>query len=140
MRNDPPVYLGSQAEAIKNGEVEQWRSSYWANVACRDTIEAEIAQSFDGWSLDTGCVGRVVEEFGQERVQFVLATTLRELDYDGRFSRANKEWASGIEASADIERAYNFKVTSHPAILDGFISAFRQEYLEPQQAMEGQVM
>ena len=38
----------------------------------------------------------VVERFGEERMNFVMANTIRELSHDGRFSRQNKDWAEHI--------------------------------------------
>lgn len=140
MRNETPLYIGSAEEARQAGELPQWRDSFWANVACRDKIEAEIAKSYDGWHLDVSCVGRVVEEFGQERVKYVLANTIRELDHDGRFSTSNKEWSREANIPADENHNYRFIVNSHPAVLDGFVSQFRKEYPQLEQTMGGQAM
>lgn len=138
--NEPPLYIGSVEDAKQAGEISQWRDSFWANVDCRDRIEAEISKSFDGWNLDSGCVGRVVEEFGLERVSYVLANTLRELDHDGRFSANNKEWSQESNIATDDNYNYRFVVTSHPAVLDGFISQLRREYPQLEQTMAGQAM
>lgn len=55
----------------------------------------------------------------------VLAATLKEKDYDGRFSRSNKVW--GAQASvSENSRNYQFVVQSYPAVTDGFISQFRE--------------
>ncbi len=135
--NKTPLYLGSVEEAIEAGELELWRTSFRANEACADAIRTEISKCYDGAYLDTSCVGKVVKRFGQERVQFVLANTLRELDYDGRFSQRNKDWGMKIPVPPDKRHNCSFIVNTHPAILDGFISAFRKEY-EPQQAVDFQ--
>ena len=76
--------------------------------------------------LDKGCAGRVLDQFGEARVKYVLSATLQELDYDGRFSRSNKEWGRQTEIIPST-RNYEFAVQSHPAVLDGFISDFRTE-------------
>ena len=80
----------------------------------------------DGMHLDRGCAGRVLDEFGETRVKYVLSATLQELEYDGRFSRSNKEWGRQTEIIPST-RNYEFAVQSHPAVLDGFISDFRSE-------------
>ena len=77
-------------------------------------------------ALDKGCAGRVLDQFGEARVKYVLSATLQELDYDGRFSRSNKEWGRQTEIIPST-RNYEFAVQSHPAVLDGFISDFRSE-------------
>lgn len=127
--NEAPLYTGTSEEARNNGQLQEWRDSFHANIQCKIAIENEIRQSFDGMYLDPGCAERVVERFGFERVRYVLAATLQEKDYDGRFSRRNKEW--GAQTSiAENSRNYQFVVESHPAVLDGFISQFRD--LQPE--------
>ncbi len=62
---------------------------------------------------------------------FVMANTLRELSYDGRFSRQNKDWAEHIEIPENINQGKNlnqdYVIESHPAVLDGFIDMARAE-------------
>ena len=138
--NETPLYIGSVEDAKQAGELTQWRDSFWANVACRDKIEAEISKSYDGRYLDLTCVGRVVEEFGQERVQYVLANTLKEKDYDGRFHPSNKEWGRETNVPADENHNYRFIINSHPGLLDMFVSQFREDYPQLEQTMDGQAM
>lgn len=64
-----------------------------ANIACKKAIEESIRQGFDGMRLQEGCIQDVLEEYGFKRVNWVLANTVREKLWDGRFSRDNKEWA-----------------------------------------------
>lgn len=123
--NEMPVYAGTLAEARAKGQLQQWKDSFQANIQCKVAIESEIRQSFDGMYLDPGCAERVVEQFGFERVQYVLAVTLHEKDYDGRFSQSNKAWGAQTSVSEN-SRNYQFVVQSHPAVTDGFISQFRE--------------
>lgn len=120
--NNTPLYTGTPAEARAEGQLQQWKDSHQANIQCRIAIESEIRQSFDGMYLDAGCAERVVEQFGFDRVQYVLSATVQEKDYDGRFSRSNKAWAAQTSVSGNNQ----FVVESHPAVLDGFISQFRR--------------
>lgn len=122
--NETPLYTGTLAEARSSGQLQQWKDSFQANIQCKIAIESEIRQSFDGKYLDSGCAERVVEQFGFERVQYVLAATLQEKDYDGRFSYSNRAWGSQTSVSENT-RNPQFVVESHPAVLDGFISLFR---------------
>ncbi|MEG3006729.1 MAG: DUF3849 domain-containing protein, partial [Oscillospiraceae bacterium] len=80
--------------------------------------------------LNCDVVKPVIAEFGYDRVNFVLANTLQQLRADGRFSRDNKEWAKGffIPENKASNRNYEFTVTSHPAVLDGFVNQARKEY------------
>lgn len=124
--NNTPLYRGTADQARKDDKLQLWKDSFQANVLCRIAIENEIRQHFDGMHLDRGCAGRVLDQFGEARVKYVLSATLQELDYDGRFSRSNKEWGRQTEIIPST-RNYEFAVQSHPAVLDGFISDFRSE-------------
>ena len=47
---------------------------------------------------------------------------------NGRYSRNNKEWAASVMDRKDFgDRGGSFLINSHPAMLDGFISMFRNE-------------
>lgn len=129
--NETPVYTGTLAEARAEGQLQQWKDSFQANIQCRLAIESEIRRSFDGMYLASDCAERIVEQFGFKRVQYVLAATLQEKDYDGRFSRSNKVWGAKTNVPADA-RNTQFVVESHPAVLDGFISQFRELQQEQQ--------
>ncbi len=119
-----PVYRNTPAYAMENGEKEQYFAARRANIACKDAIEQTIRDNFDGMHLNCDAKN-VIEQFGAERVECVLANTVQQKDWDGRFSRINKEWAAAIEVP-NAERSFGI-VESHPAILDGFINIARKE-------------
>ena len=65
---------------------------------------------------------------GAELVGLVLSSTILYKEWDGRFSRSNKEWAHTIR-QLDREGGSNFLptvVNTHPAILDGFVTMYRK--------------
>ena len=85
-----------------------------------------------------------MEKYGPERVSLVLAATVQVKSWDGRFSSANKDWAFTFdfpEAKDDLgfDRRDNYAVTSHPAILDGFINLARQKIRELEQPVGKEV-
>lgn len=125
MNNTYP-YPYSAAEARKRNELSLWRESHKANIACRNAIEEAIRQNFDGMNLQTDCLKAVLEEYGYKRIAWVLANTLHELKWDGRFSYANKHWAEKIYIPTDFNHNSDFVVRSHPAVLDGFVSFYRK--------------
>lgn len=130
MVNDTPLYPYSVDEAKRNNELERWRSSHKANIACKKAIEEAIRRDFDGMHLKADCAKSVISEYGFKRVNFVLANTLRELHWDGRFSQSNKEWSKSSYIPPDKEHNADFTVASHPAVLDGFINQARRAYHE----------
>lgn len=89
-----PVYPHSAAYASEHGEMAQYNLSYQANSACKEAIEQTISAHYAENRLDTeAAVKDVLEKFGAERVQFILANTIQRKNYDGRISQDNKAWA-----------------------------------------------
>lgn len=121
-------YPYSSQEAKKRNQLSMWRESYHVNVACRNAIEETIRQNFDGMHLKKDCLEPVLAEYGYKRTEWVLATTLQELSWDGRFSRANKQWAARRYIPQDERHNAEITVRSHPAILDGFVDLYREAY------------
>lgn len=126
-QRETPLYQQSASYAREHGELEQYRASHKANIACKETIEAAIRDNFDGMHLNADAVRRALAAYGPERTSFVLASTVQMKAWDGRFSPANKEWASQITVSDSEERQRSYVVESHPTVLDGFITKVRKE-------------
>ena len=120
------LYPYSSAEARERNELSLWRESHRANIACRDAIEDAIRRSFDGMHLDKDCTSLVLEKYGYKRTAWVLANTLHELKWDGRFSHANKQWAERRYIPQDERHNAEITVRSHPAVLDGFVTFYRK--------------
>lgn len=82
-----------------------------------------------------------MERYGAERVSLVLAATVQVKAWDGRFSSANKDWAFSFDfpdPKNDLggDRRDSYAVTTHPAVLDGFINLVRQAIKEREQAQQ----
>ena len=73
---------------------------------------------------------KVLETYSPERIADVLASTVQQRAWDGRFSQDNRLWANGIDTSHIRSSPYRCICESHPAVLDGFISMFRHAILE----------
>ena len=135
MRADHPyLYPYSATEAGRRNELTLWRESHRANIACKKAIEDAIRQSFDGMHLKEDCVKGVIEQFGFKRTAWVLANTIQQKEWDGRFSRANKAWAGTVEVlpnpdSFGSDRNLEFAVDSHPGLTDLFLTLAKREYL-----------
>ena len=118
-----PVYPYPADHARENGELDVYRASFRANVSCKEAIEAAIREHYRDNRLDAGAaVRQVAEQFGQERMLYVLAATVRHFDYDGRISRDNKRWANTIPVyenkdGMDSDRSAQFVVSSHPGLI-----------------------
>ena len=131
-----PVYPYPATYARENGELDQYRESYKANVACKDAIEAAIRDNYADNSLNTKAAVKKVEEvFGFPRMLHVLANTIKQKDWDGRFSTDNKRWAATQHVFEDkdgfnTDRNIYFIVDqAHPGLVDMFTRDARKEYL-----------
>ena len=127
-----PLYKNSFEYAYQHGEAERSIASKRANIACKDAIEKAVADHYNGYSLDTEtAVKEVVQQFGYERMFYVLANTVQTMDWDGRVSQNNKAWAQTIPIVFEKgERDTSYLITrTHPGLLDMFVRDARHEYL-----------
>ena len=127
-----PVYRQNAAYAREHGELEQYRVSHQANIACKEAIEQSIDQNYDGKRLAKGTADKVMQKFGPERVMYVLAYTIQQKGWDGRFHPYNKDWAKTVDIppnpdSFGFERNCEFVVDSHAGLTDLFVSQARRE-------------
>ena len=134
-----PVYPYPGDYAREHGELELYRESRRANVACRDAIDKAIAEHYKDNSLNCkAAVAQVVDEFGYERMLHVCACTIRDKEWDGRISRDNIQWAHTVPIFEDNDGfGFNRRVDyivdrSHPRLTDMFVKAARREYLRTQ--------
>lgn len=93
---------------------------------CGSDIEKGISTHFDGMHLNTDFIANLYALYGEERMNYVLANTVQMSDGDGRYSPDNKAWAKEININNAESDKRAFYVNSHPAILDGFITAYRR--------------
>ena len=136
---ETPVYPYPASYAHEHGELNQYRTSNEANMACKKAIEGAIRDHYRGYSLDgKAAVAEVVRAFGTERTMYILANTVRQKDWDGRISPSNKDWAKSIPIQKNPDawgedRNSHLVVDSHPGLTDLFVSAFRKEYCQQQE-------
>ena len=136
-------YKEEQARAARQRELD--RLEHGVRLNCKNAIESTIAEKFDGFILPRNTADAIVNEYGMECVEFVLANTIRHFDYDGRFSPNNKEWAKGIVAENEWQNN-DLILNTHPAVLDGFtnqarryISVLREKQREAESTVEKSV-
>ena len=125
-----------EEEAQKALEKAQAVIERKTKVACKEAIERTISEKFDGHRLPKDTPAEVIRKYGSERVSYVLANTVMHLTHDGRFSPDNKAWAKEIEPYAKYENR-DLIVSSHPAVLNGFINQTRR-YMEQEKEIAAQ--
>lgn len=135
----PPLYGQSFETAVEFGEAEQYNASHDLNVECARAINEALGEHYRDNCLDTAAASKeVVDKFGFERTMYVLASTVRHFDYDGRISYKNKNWALTIPIYDDKQMRRYYLVTGHPALTDMLVDQVRHDYLlaQPLKAQE----
>ena len=120
------VYLKTSQYALEHGEFGQYQTSRRLTEECRNAIDKAISENYDGMHLRSGFETRLIDEYGEERVKYIFATTLRENLGDGRYSPENKGWAENIPVSESPEERRNCCLNSHPAVIDGVVRLIRR--------------
>lgn len=92
----PEVYRLSLGEAKSRGELERFYDSWHRDSCCRLAMDSAVSQNFRDGSLKSGCLDRILKEDGFDRVEWVLAHTIRENRDDPKISRGNREWAAAF--------------------------------------------
>lgn len=122
------LYRWSLKEADHLDERGLWRKSHKENCDCATDIERAIANAYDyKTSQLNDCTAPIIERYGFDRVNWVLANTVREKVEDGRISRDNKEWAKRFHIPQDDNR-WQYCVNAHPGLTDIFINRVREAW------------
>ena len=101
------------------------------NLACKEAIESAVGANYADNRLNSkAAVRQVLDQFGADRVAYVLAVTIKAKDYDGRISPANKSWANTIPTANDKNNCYLIVDTCNPGLTDLFARQFRTELQE----------
>ena len=122
-----PLYKFSFEEAKRNDEIEQFRESFRENIRCRDYLDEQVREKFDGFRLPDECAENAIKEFGYDRTMWIIANTIKERKGDGRFHRENTEWAKKLNIPKRRNN-YEFALRSHSCIVDGLASDVRKMY------------
>ena len=139
-----PVYPYPRDYAVENDELDKYRLSRKASIACKEAIEQAIGEHYANNTLDTAAaVKQVVDAFGYDRMMYVLAVTVKHKDWDGRISQSNKQWAASMpvfedktDGSAD-QNVFLVVDKAHPGLTDLFVREARKaQAREKEQAQQ----
>ena len=124
--HDVPIYREMANYAYEAGELDAYRASLDANMACKEAIEAAISENYVDYRLSTRvAVETVLEQFSEERVQYVLASTVQHNLHDGRYHAENKDWAGKISVCEENSESYIVSQV-HPGLVNLFINQFKE--------------
>ena len=131
--NKTPIYNNTVQYAVEHDELDEYRASFQANMACRTAITEALAKHYKNNRLDTkSALKELTESFTLERIALVMAVTVREQEWDVRISHTNKEWAKSVPFTKDIDHWGNdrnaaFRVSSiHTGLIDLFTHTVRK--------------
>ena len=124
-----PVYKSTLAYAREHDELAQCHASMEANAACKKAIEKAVREHYADYRLDAvPAVREVVKQFGYDRMFYVLAASIQQLDYDGRVSRQCKDWAREVPA-VEGHQGYCIVTQCNPGLLNIFVQISLHEHL-----------
>ena len=96
-----PLYPLSRKDSQRLGEHELWLDSYQENCACARRIELAIKDAYAANRLNEECAKKIIELYGFDRVNWVLAHTIQRGDNDTRFTKESHSWAKGYTIPYD---------------------------------------
>ncbi len=122
-----PVYKYPVEYAAAHDELDAYRASSKANVACKKAIEEAIRDCYQNNSLDPKGAESVFNAFGQERTMYVLAITVQCSMWDGRYCPPIKDWAKTVRIFeephfkfGDFDVNVRYSINAHPGLIDLF--------------------
>ena len=122
------LYRYTLQNANEFDEVEQWRESHRENCKCANDITDAINSHYHDNRLDN-CVQSMIDKYGFDRVNWVIANTIREGIQDGRYSKENKKWAEGFDVLSS-DQNWHFCVAAHPGLVNVFANQLRAAWNE----------
>lgn len=134
LRDQTPLYHHTDSYAQEHGELERYHASYQANIACKEAIEQAIADNYGDNRLNVACVDQVLEQFGYERMLYVLANTVQQKEQDGRISHDNRAWARTVPVTSAPDgfggdrNRYFIVDKCNAGLMDLFLTQARKEY------------
>lgn len=90
---------------------------------CKQVFQSAIAENFDGMWLKEGFLDGLIERYGLQKLLYLCALTIVGHEWDGRYSKKNKEWARTIKIEEAESIRWQLELNTHPAVLDGVTDA-----------------
>ena len=90
---------------------------------CKQVFQDAIAENFDGMYLKSEFLDELIKRYGLETLLYLCAMTITGHEWDGRYSRRNKEWARTVKIEEAESVRWQLELNTHPAVLDGVTNA-----------------
>lgn len=126
MSDHKSLYEYSLEEAIRMNERDLWCESYKENCDCARAMERAINENYRDNCLND-CIQPLIEQYGFNRVNWVLANTVLQNKEDGRLFEDNKRWARRFHIPRE-DVNWHFSVESHPGLTNLLIGQARKAW------------
>lgn len=84
-----------------------------------------VSDRYNGSQLPRSIIEDACEEYGIDRVGWVLANTVNENEYDGRYRPGTKLWAKTVYGIPNERWNSEFKLSSHPELVNAMVGQYR---------------
>lgn len=120
------IYLENLRYAVDNGELDKFKESNRISQQCLEDIADAIRNNYDGWRLNGDIAGDIINQYGIDMVKYVLATVIKEEEWDGRYSADNRQWLEDVPVSKSEDVRRRLTTSVHPGLLDMFMTKVRK--------------
>jgi hypothetical protein len=130
--NRRSIYKESLQYAVQNGEKEWYHKSDKINQECAAAIDRAISDSYkDMYHADVqSALEKVCADFGKNRLTWVVAAVVKGMEFDGRISNRNKDWAQNFPIPMRSENYYGYHLNIHATIVDSIADRIRLEKVQ----------
>ena len=120
----PPLYRKSFKHALAAGELEQYYADIDLNLDCQRAIDSIISnRQIDPKSFQMkGAAKYVVELYGLERVELIMAKTVQDSKNGDHYSEQNRAWAGNFEIPKSM---IGLSCDTQPYLLNNFLDKLR---------------
>ena len=134
MRIKKTVYTLPFETAQEKGELDRYKESNRLNADCAKAITENIsASNYEPNYYDLkGAAKKVIEQYGQKRVSWVIAGHIQLHGGDARYSSANRQWADSFEVPYKVQ--HYCVINSHACLVDGLTDHVREHCAEKEKA------
>ena len=122
------IYPYSRESAKEDGHLDLWHASHAENITCAKAIMDEIERTHDGTCLGADSAKRVIDRFGFDRVNWVLAATVQQMSKAEVISQETTDWANQYFMEYQKKEMEDYCVRVDPPKLNSFVGSARREY------------
>ena len=125
-------YSNKEAHRLGSWDVMEWDKSFQANVLCKQALEALATEAKSTNNLAPDCLKPLIEEYGHERVQWVLANSIKMHKQREDISPTAVAWAKAeyqpVDKNMGLDYRLKYAAAIDPPMLDKLAVTMQAEY------------